>query len=118
MSWKTYRDLFVWQKGIILVNEVYELVNLFPQYEQFALSSQLRRAAVSVPSNIAEGQGRQTNKDFINFLYIANGSLYEIETQLIIAIHQQYITAKQAEPVLQECKEIGRMLNKLIESLR
>lgn len=118
MSWKTYKDLLVWQKGIILVNDVYALVKLFPQYEQFALSSQLRRAAVSVPSNIAEGHGRQTNKDFINFLYIANGSLYEIETQLVIAINQQYITEKQAEAVLQECKKIGRMLNKLIESLR
>ena len=101
-----------------LVDSVYALINSFPAYEQYALASQLRRAVVSVPSNIAEGQGRQSNKEFISFLYYANGSLCEIETQLTIAVHQKYITKEQAMPVYNECREIGKMLTRLIQSLK
>ncbi len=100
-----------------LVDDVYILTSKLPVFEQYALSSQMRRSVVSIPSNIAEGQGRQTNKEFINFLYIANGSRCELETQLSIAVRQNYITKEQAKPVYTECQEIGKMLTKLIQSL-
>lgn len=82
---RKYQQLIVWQKAMILVNHIYELTMVFPNDEKFGLTSQLRRAAVIVPSNIAEGSGRGSDKDFCRFLYHARGSLTEIETQLLIA---------------------------------
>jgi len=117
MAWSNYRDLLVWQRSMALVSSVYELIGFFPAYEQYSLAAQMRRAAVSVPSNIAEGHGRQTKKEFVNYLYIANGSLAELETQISIAQQQGYITEEQVKPIFQECKEIGLMLGKLIRSI-
>ena len=109
-----YQKLFVWQKGIALVQEVYALARLLPAEERYALSDQLRRAAVSIPSNIAEGQGRQTEKELKQFLAIARGSVYEVETQLYICIKTGYLTADQTKNAFSLCKEVGRMLNKMI----
>tara|TARA_B100000809_G_scaffold138551_1_gene136164 strand:+ start:31082 stop:31348 length:267 start_codon:yes stop_codon:yes gene_type:complete len=81
---KTYKELIVWQKSILLVKEIYALVISFPEDEKFGLTSQIKRAFVSIPSNIAEGWGRASRKNYIQFLRISRGSLYEVETQLII----------------------------------
>lgn len=88
----SYKDLLIWQKGIILVVKVYKLVKTFPQEELYALTSQIKRASVSIPSNISEGYGRNTDKSFSHFLDIARGSLFELETQLIIAKELEFIT--------------------------
>ena len=114
MSWKHYRELIVWQKAMDLTDEIYRLVRSFPKEEQFSLSDQLRRAAVSVPSNIAEGHGRQTDKEFKQFLSIAKGSVFEAETQIMIAIRQGYISAEEAQPAFTLCDEVGKMLTALI----
>lgn len=117
MGGQTYRDLEVWQKSMDLVTQVYELSKLFPKEEQFGLINQMRRAAVSVPSNIAEGQGRLHEADFLRFLSIARGSLTETETQLLIAIRLDYITKDQARYVWTLAQQVGRLLNGLIRSL-
>ncbi len=88
----SYKDLLIWQKGIVLVVKVYKLVKSFPQEELYALTSQIKRAAVSVPSNISEGYGRNTDKSFSHFLDISRGSLNELETQLIIAKELEFIS--------------------------
>ena len=113
MGYKSYKELIVWQKAMDLVDEVYRLVKLLPREEAFALSDQLRRSAVSVPSNIAEGHGRQSRKEFSQFLSIARGSVFEVETQIHIGIRQQFFSAVQAEPALMLCDEIGRILTKM-----
>ena len=118
MSWSNYKDLKVYQNSLTLVNDVYKLINDFPTYEQYALSSQMRRAVVSVPSNIAEGESRQTKKEFVNFLHIAQGSLSELETQLTIAFNQKYISKDDYDNVIEECDKIGRMITNLILSLQ
>jgi four helix bundle protein len=82
----SYRDLLVWRKGIDLVRSIYQITQTFPQDERFGLTSQIRRAAVSVPSNIAEGQARHTTREFIHFVSTAEGSIAEVDTQLVIAI--------------------------------
>lgn len=112
-----YRDLVVWQKAIDLAETVYRLTRCFPQSEVYGLTSQIRRAVVSVASNIAEGQGRGIGNEFIHFLRIANGSRQEVETQLIIAARLQYITNAEAEPVLAQIAELGRLLSGLLRSL-
>lgn len=88
---ESYKDLIVWQKGIELVNELYAITKKFPKEEIFGLTNQIRRAAVSVAANIAEGWGRNSTKNYIQFLRISRGSLYEIETMLVIANNQNYI---------------------------
>ena len=113
MSWVHYQDLIVWQKSMDLVDEIYHLAQLLPKEELFSLSDQMRRAAVSVPSNIAEGHGRQTEKEFRQFLSVAKGSLYELETQIHIGIRQNFFSAEQAEAALCLCREVGKMLTKL-----
>lgn len=115
---KTYQDLIVWQKSIDLVKDCYGLTETFPQREIYGLSQQLRRAAVSVPSNIAEGNGRESRKDYIHFLNISRGSLKEVETQLIISEKLGFIQRIQLADILKKTGEIGRMLNSLIRSLR
>lgn len=117
MSGRNYRDLIVWQRAIELVVEIYRITRTFPKEELYCLTSQMRRAAISIPSNIAEGQGRRTRKEFANFLSIAHGSLREIETQLIIAQQLQYNTLINLEAALNRCAEIGRLLNGLSNSL-
>ena len=117
MSVKNYKELIVWQKAMDLVDEVYRLVKQLPMEERFALADQLRRAAVSIPSNIAEGQGRNTTKDFVNFLSMARGSSFETETQLLICQRQSCLTPSQISAALNLCEEVGRMLNALIGKL-
>jgi len=112
-----YEDLIVWQKAMDLVAEVYKIAKLLPDEEKYALSDQMRRAAVSIPSNIAEGQERNTTKDFINHLYIARGSKGELETQLLICVRLQYLVQSQIEMAQGLLVEIGKMLNALIQSL-
>ena len=93
----SYEDLLVWQKAMDLVEEVYRLIKLLPKEENFGISAQMRRSAISIPSNIAEGQSRHTTKEFINFLSIANGSKSELKTQILICIRLKYITEIQAK---------------------
>jgi len=112
-----YEDLIVWQKAMDLVAEIYRIVKLLPKEEIYVLSDQMKRAAVSIPSNIAEGQERNTTKDFINHLYIAKGSKGELETQLLICVRLQYLTQDQIGAALDLLIEIGKMLNALIQSL-
>ena len=115
---RSYRDLIVWQKSIELVKICYQLTETFPQREIYGLSQQLRRASVSVPSNIAEGNGRESKKDYIHFLNISRGSLKETETQLIIAETLGFIKSNELETVLDKTGEIGFLLNNLIRSLK
>lgn len=114
---KSYRDLVVWQKAMDLVTAVYRVTSGFPREEIYGLTSQLRRAAVSIPSNIAEGQGRYGAAEFRHFLRQANGSLMELETQLLIAERLQYITSEDARKLLGEAAEVGKILNGLMASL-
>jgi four helix bundle protein len=118
MGGQTYRDLEVWQKSMDLVVEVYEVSKLFPKEEQFGLTNQIRRAAVSVPSNIAEGQGRLHEADFLRFLSIARGSLTETETQLMIAMRLAYVSKDQVRQAWILAQQVGRLLNGLIRSKR
>ncbi len=114
---KSYRDLEVWQRGIDLTKDVYEVTRSFPDEEKFGLTAQLRRAAVSIPSNIAEGWGRAATKDYVRFLRIARGSLVEMETQLIIAHRLGYLSKQALQTMLEETTIEGKMLLSLIRSL-
>ena len=111
---KTHKDLEVWQKSIELVTNVYKLTSNFPNEEKYGLVSQLRRSAGSIPSNIAEGAARQTNKEYIQFLYVSLGSLMELETQLIISKNIELISGETLNDLQFKLKEIGKMLNGLI----
>ena len=117
MKVSSYRDLVVWQKAMDLVVLVYELTSHFPKHELFGLTSQLRKAAVSVPSNIAEGQARWSTKEFLHHLSIAMGSKAEVETQTLVSVRLTYVTQKQADPVLALAAEVGKMINGLANSL-
>ncbi|MDF7799805.1 four helix bundle protein [Pontiellaceae bacterium B1224] len=111
-----FKELEVWKKAIEVVAEVYRLSVAFPETEKFGLTNQIRRAAVSIPSNIAEGSARHHSKDFIHFLRIADGSAAEVETQLIIAVKLEFIHAD--EDLMKELVIIRKMLAGLIKSLR
>src|SRR5271165_5719387 len=113
----SYRDLVVWQKSVALVTEIYAAISKFPREEMFGLISQLRRCAVSLPSNIAEGQGRATKGEFIQFLSHARGSLFELETQLCIASKLRYLAADQTRELELKAQEVARILNGLLTSL-
>ena len=113
----SYKSLIVWQKSILLVKLIYQLTNAFPNEEKFGLTSQIRRAAVSVPSNIAEGQARRTTGDYVRFVSIAEGSLAELETQLIISIDLGLCTAFETGECLGILTEVRKMLNALRRSL-
>jgi four helix bundle protein len=113
----SYRDLVAWQKAVDLVVEVYRITRSFPKDEAYGLTSQLRRAAVSVPSNIAEGQGRLSKGEFRQFLGHARGSVLEVETQAIIAHKLGFLENAAAENVLSKSAEVNRILNGLLESL-
>jgi four helix bundle protein len=117
MGQSSYKDLIVWQKGMELVAAIYDATDGFPSHEQFGLVSQLRRAAVSVPSNIAEGKAHFSNRDFVRFLRHARGSLAEIETQVLIAQQRKYLSSDTATMLSQKIDELGRMLSGLINSL-
>ena len=115
---ESYRDLIAWRKGMDLVTEIYRATQLFPRNEIYGLISQLRRAAVSVPSNIAEGQAHFSQKEFHRFLSHARGSLVEIETQLMIAESLGDLPTPQSNTLLEKTAELGRILNGLIASTR
>ncbi len=117
MALKTYRELDVWKKSMDLVVEVYKLTKDFPAQEKFGLTSQIQRAAVSIPSNIAEGHGRKYRGDYIHHLCISRGSLTELETLLTIAVRLKFIQRTQAVEVWKLAQEVGQMLNRLIHSL-
>jgi four helix bundle protein len=110
---RNYRDLVVWQKGIELAKLIYPLSARFPSDERFGLTSQIRRASVSVPSNIAEGQARHTTGEFVQFISHAEGSVAEIDTQLVIAVELDFVTKKQAAPAFDLIGDERRMLNAL-----
>ncbi|HSF31161.1 MAG TPA: four helix bundle protein [Candidatus Tectomicrobia bacterium] len=112
---RDYKDLVVWQKAMELVTAIYKATNTFPKEELYGLTSQIRRAAVSVPSNIAEGQGRKTRGEFRQFLGQAKGSLAELETQLLIAHNLGYL--EDCSALLAQQAEIARLLNGLLNSL-
>ncbi|MBD2767826.1 four helix bundle protein [Hymenobacter sp. BT664] len=115
---KSYTDLEVWQLARKLTSEVYAVSRLFPKEELFGLTNQLRRAAVSVPSNIAEGCGRQTPRDTINFLFIARGSLYELETQLYVALDLQYLNSEVTETLFAFITSCKKLLHGFINHYR
>ena len=113
----SFRDLRVWQEAMKLANETYRVTANFPKYELYGLSQQMRRAAVSVPSNIAEGKGHRSDKGFANFLFHARGSLLELETQVEIARDLQYLPLERAETLLGQAKTVARSLTGLINAL-
>jgi len=117
MKSSDFRQLLVWQKAMDLTMEVYSIVKLLPHDESFALSDQMRRAVVSIPSNIAEGQGRETDKEFVRFLSIARGSLWELSTQIEICERLNYLTADQLATAKDLIIEISKMLNALSNAL-
>jgi len=114
---KSYKDLLVWQKSMYLVELVYHATQGFPKEELYGLINQIRRAVVSVPSNIAEGQARHSTAEFRNFLSIARGSLAEVETQLIIALRLKYLNQEQFNHIMQLHEEVGKMLLALLRKL-
>jgi len=115
---QSYKELSVWQQSMNLVSEVYRITRPFPREEIYGLTSQLRRCAVSVPSNIAEGQGRSTRGEFLQFLCHARGSLFEMETQLIIAAELGYVSDNDQRVVINQLTRVAKLLNALITSLR
>jgi four helix bundle protein len=114
----SYRDLRVWQLAMELVSAVYDKTRDFPREEIYGLTSQMRRSAVSVPSNIAEGKGRSTDRDRSLFFCHARGSLLELETQILIAQDLKYLVPLVAEKLIAQSTQLGRMLNALIQSLK
>ncbi len=112
----TFEDLLAWQRAMELVLQVYRDTEAFPKHEMFGLTSQLRRAAVSVASNVAEGKGRGSDKEPIQFLNCSRGSVYEIQTQLRIAQRLGYLTDEQASALREKSDEVGRLLNGLIKA--
>jgi four helix bundle protein len=114
----SYRDIKAWQKGIELVVEIYSLTRSFPREEVYGLANQLRRAAVSVASNIAEGKGRCTDREFLLFLHHARGSIFEVETQLAIAGRLGYLARADEQRMEGHVGEIARMLNGLIKAIK
>lgn len=117
MQVKSYKDLIVWQKSMGLVEMVYQATKTFPKEELYGLTNQLRRAAVSVPSNIAEGQARSSTAEFRNFLSIAHGSLAEVETQLLITERLNYLDSEKLREILAVQIEVNRMTNALMIKL-
>lgn len=115
---RSFRDLIVWQKAMRLARETYCLVKLLPMEERYALSDQMRRAAVSIPSNIAEGQSRNTKKEFIQFLHIAKGSNSELMTQFLLCLDFEYLKKEEIQKVMNLCTEIDGLLGGLIKSLK
>jgi four helix bundle protein len=118
MMSSSFRDLRVWQEAMRLSVETYRLTAGFPKYEIYGLAQQMRRAAVSVPSNIAEGKGRHSNREFTHFLFNARGSLLELETQILIAEELQYWSVRDGQKLRQNATTVGRSLAGLINSLR
>ncbi len=115
---KSHKDLIVWQKALALAVSVYRLAKEMPRVEEYRLTSQIVRAAASIPANIAEGHARGTRKDYANFVNIARGSLAELDTFLIIVVETGLLTSETVRSVLVDCDEVGRMLTALSARLR
>ncbi len=115
---RTFRDLVVWQKAMALVTEIYRHTKSLPKDETYGLISQIRRSAVSIPSNIAEGFGRHATNDYLRFLRISMGSLFELETQIEISCNLGYLKRDEFATLDSSCREVERMLSALIRSLR
>ncbi len=115
---RSYRDLWVWKEGMDLAEMCYRVARAFPREEVFGMTSQIRRAAAAVPANIAEGRGRENSGEFIQFLRIAQGSLQELETHLILASRVGLAKDQNIIPVLEKCETVGKMLRALIRSIQ
>jgi four helix bundle protein len=113
-----YKELEVWKRSVALTTELYKLTSRFPDAERYGLTSQIRRAATSIPANIAEGWGRGSTGEYVQFLTVARGSLMEVETHLIVACNLQLLSALALAPLSKEIEEIGKMLNALIGALK
>jgi four helix bundle protein len=113
----TYKDLKIWQRSRVLVKEIYLLSANFSKDEKFGLTSQVRRSAISIPSNIAEGWSKKSTKDYIRFLNISLGSIAELDTQVVLAFDLRYIDEKSFNKFSNELEELGKMINGLIKSL-
>lgn len=114
----SYEDLEVWQRSVALATRLYKITDPFPSAEKFGLISQIRRAATSIPANIAEGWGRGSTKEYIQFLFVARGSLMELETHMIIAHNLEYLASEQLSELRSETRQVGKMLNGLIKALK
>jgi four helix bundle protein len=114
----SFQDLRIWQEAMGLTLEIYRATSGFPKHEIYGLTSQMRRAAVSVPSNIAEGKGHRSDPEFVRFLFHARGSLLELQTQLLIARRLQYLSEEKANELCRTGEGIGRGLNALINRFR
>ena len=114
---KTYRDLVVWQKSMKMVQDVYRLTRDFPKEEIYGITAQIRKCSISIPSNIAEGYGRRSTQDYLRFLKISSGSLYELQTQLEIVFQLNYIAKEDFDLIYEISREIERMLSSLITKL-
>jgi four helix bundle protein len=115
---RTHKDLIVWQKSIAFVTEIYKVTASMPNNEKFGIISQLRRAAISIPTNISEGAARRSTKEFIQFIYISLGSVSEIDTLLIIVGNLKYSDLNELSKLILQAEEIKKMLTALIKSLR
>ena len=117
MKVQSYRELIAWKKAVDLVTELYRATQTFPKHEIYGLTGQIRRAAVSIPSNIAEGQGRLTRGEFRQFLGHARGSVFELDSQIMIAKNLDYLSPEQADQLFSMVHEVGRIVNGLLRSL-
>lgn len=115
---KTFRDLLIWQKAMALVTQTYTVTTNFPKEEQFGLTSQIRRCSISIPSNVAEGFGRGTNKDYYRFLTISIGSLFEFQTQIEIAYNLKYISETEFNAIFESSRELERMLGSFMNKVK
>lgn len=114
---QAFRSLLVWKQAMDLARDCYFLTKRLPREELYGLTSQMRRAATSVPANIAEGNGRRTRKDYVNFLHIAQGSLRELETYLILIVEVELLSEEGTSPLMNQIDSVGRLLNRLIQSM-
>ena len=118
MTIRNYSDLIAWQKAMMLAEVVYETTQRLPREERYGLTSQMRRAAVSIPSNIAEGEGRGTDGQFLHGLMVSYGSLRELETQVLLSKRLRFLKEAKTRSVLDQCDEVGRLLNGLMRTVR
>ena len=117
MKSSDFKDLRVWQHSMAICKDIYKILRLLPIEERFALADQIRRCTISVPSNIAEGQRRGSDKEFLHFLSISRGSLAELHTQLLLCINLEYVSESEITPIINELEEIDKMLNGLMQSI-
>ena len=113
----TYKDLIVWQKAMKMTTFLYKIIKKLPKEKTYTLSDQMRRAAISIPSNIAEGFGRNSKKEYLQFLYIANGSVCELETQLILCVNINYLSEAEIQPIMNLLSEIGKIIITITKKL-